>query len=204
MFTGLVEDVGTVTALERRPDAIVVTVRPAALPTSELVVGESICHDGACLTVTSLDADTYTVLAGAETLAKTALGQWTVGTRINLERSLRVGDRMGGHWVAGHVDATARLVERDDQGANLILRYAPPQELLRYVVAKGSVAISGVSLTVNSVDETTFSVALIPHTVQHTNLGDLGPGGLVNLEVDLLAKHVEKLLAQRSGPGPAD
>lgn len=201
MFTGLVEDVGTVTALERRPDAIVVTVRPAALPTSELVVGESICHDGACLTVTSIDAGTYDVLAGAETLAKTALGQWAVGKRVNLERSLRVGDRMGGHWVAGHVDATARLVERDDQGANLILRYAPPPELLRYVVAKGSVAVAGVSLTVNAVDETTFSVALIPHTVQHTNLGDLAPGGLVNLEVDLLAKHVEKLLAQRSVPG---
>ncbi len=207
MFTGLVEDVGTVTALERRPDAIVVTVRPATLPTSELVVGESICHDGACLTVTSIDAagpGTYTVLAGAETLAKTALGQWSVGQRVNLERSLRVGDRMGGHWVAGHVDATARLVERDDQGANLILRYAPPPALLRYVVAKGSVAVSGVSLTVNSVDETTFSVALIPHTVQQTNLGDLAPGGLVNLEVDLLAKHVEKLLAERSGPGQSD
>lgn len=203
MFTGLVEDVGTVTALERRPDAVVVTMRPSLLPTAELTVGESICHDGACLTVTSIAGDdgTYTVLAGAETLARTALGQWVVGTRVNLERSLRLGDRLGGHWVAGHVDATARLVSRDDQGANLILRYAPPPDLLRYVVAKGSVTIAGASLTVNAVDEETFSVALIPHTVQHTNLGDLSPGGLVNLEVDLLAKHVEKLLAYRAASG---
>lgn len=202
MFTGLVEDVGTVTALERRPDAVVVTVRPATLPTAELAVGESISHDGVCLTVTSIDAGTYTVLAGAETLARTALGQWSAGTRVNLERALRLGDRLGGHWVAGHVDATARLVSRDDHGANLVLRYAPPPELLRYVVAKGSVAVSGVSLTVNTVDEATFSVALIPHTVQHTNLGDLPPGGQVNLEVDLLAKHVEKLLAPRPGLEP--
>jgi riboflavin synthase len=198
MFTGLVEDVGTVRAIERTSGAIVVELAPAAIPLAELSLGESICHDGACLTVTAIGAHTFTVLAGAETLARTALGQWQLGTRVNLERSLRLGDRLGGHWVTGHVDATARLQSRDDRGANLVLRYAPPADLLRYIVVKGSVAVAGVSLTVNEVDPDSFSVALIPHTVEHTNLGDLRPGDLVNLEVDLLAKHVEKLLQARA------
>lgn len=198
MFTGLVEDIGTVLALERRSDAVVVEVAPAALPLAELTIGESVCHDGACLTVTSITERGYTVLAGAETLARTTLGAWQVGTRVNLERSLRLGDRFGGHWVTGHIDATARLVEREDLGANLVLRYAPPSGLLRYIVAKGSIAVAGVSLTVNAVDSSSFSVAIIPHTAEHTTLGATAVGQEVNLEVDLLAKHLEKLLQARS------
>lgn len=194
MFTGLVEDIGTVVALERRADAVVAQLAPAKIPLPELTLGESICHDGACLTVTEIGARSYTVLAGAETLARTSLGSWQVGTRVNLERSLRLGDRLGGHWVTGHIDATAALVEREDRGANLVLRFAPPPELLRYIVVKGSAAVAGVSLTVNAVDGESFSVAIIPHTAEHTTLGEIALGGRVNLEVDLLAKHVEKLV----------
>ncbi len=194
MFTGLVEDVGTIVALERRADAVVALVAPGKIPLSELTVGESVCHDGACLTVTEITERGFTVLAGAETLARTTLGRWSEGSRVNLERSLRMGDRLGGHWVTGHIDATAQLVERLDQGANLVLRFAPPPELLRYIVVKGSAAVAGVSLTVNAVDGESFSVAIIPHTAEHTTLGEVPVGGRVNLEVDVLAKHVEKLV----------
>lgn len=194
MFTGLVEDVGTIVALERRADAVVALVAPRKIPLSELTVGESVCHDGACLTVTEITERGFTVLAGAETLARTTLGGWAEGARVNLERSLRLGDRLGGHWVTGHIDATAQLVERLDHGANLVLRFAPPPELLRYIVVKGSAAVAGVSLTVNAVDGESFSVAIIPHTAEHTTLGEVAVGGRVNLEVDVLAKHVEKLV----------
>ncbi len=195
MFTGLVEDVGTVASANRRSDALVLAIRPAAFPVSELAVGESVCHDGACLTVTDIGRDSYTVLAGAETLARTTIGAARIGSRkLNLERSLRVGDRMGGHWVTGHVDGTGELAARRDLGANLVLIVRTPAALLRHIVEKGSIAIAGVSLTVNAVDAETFSVALIPHTRDATTLGALQVGARVNLETDILAKHVEKLL----------
>ncbi|MBA2541748.1 MAG: riboflavin synthase [Deltaproteobacteria bacterium] len=194
MFTGLVEDVGTVVRADRRSDALVIGVRPAKLPVSELVLGESVCHDGTCLTVTELGRDSFTVLAGAETLSRTTLGGIRIGKRLNLERALKVGDRLGGHWVTGHIDGTGELVARRDAGANLVLVIRAVPALLRYIVEKGSIAIAGTSLTVNSVDGDGFSVAIIPHTRDHTTLGDLTIGDRVNLEVDILAKHVEKLL----------
>ncbi len=194
MFTGLVEDVGTLARADRRSDALVLRVTPTRIPVAELTVGDSLCHDGACLTVTAVDRDGYTVLAGAETLARTTLGAARVGTRLNLERALRVGDRLGGHWVTGHVDATGELAVRRDLGANLVLGVRAPASLLRYVVEKGSIAIAGVSLTVNAVDADTLSVAIIPHTREHTTLGALAIGDRVNLEADVLAKHVEKLV----------
>jgi riboflavin synthase len=192
VFTGLVEDVGSVARADRRSDALVLVVKPGKLPAGELTIGESICHDGACLTVTETTRETYTVLAGAETLARTTLGDARVGTKLNLERSLRVGDRMGGHWVTGHVDGTGELAARRDLGANLVLVIRT--SLGRYIVEKGSIAVAGVSLTVNAVDAETFSVAIIPHTREHTTLGALAIGNRVNLETDILAKHVEKLL----------
>jgi riboflavin synthase len=197
MFTGLVEDMGVVARADRRSDALVLAIRPGRMPLAELAVGESICHDGACLTVTSLERDAYTVLAGAETLARTTLGQLRVGKRVNLERALRAGDRLGGHFVTGHVDATGELSARRDLGANLVLVVRAPHELLRHVVEKGSIAIAGVSLTVNAVDPETLSVAIIPHTRDMTTLGELAIGDRVNLETDLLAKHVAKLLENR-------
>ena len=195
MFTGLVEDVGTVARADRRSDALVLAVRPARMPLAELTLGESVCHDGACLTVTDIGRDTFSVLAGAETLARTTLANLRVGKRVNLERSMKVGDRLGGHWVTGHVDGTGELAARRDLGSNLVLVVRTPLALLRYIVEKGSIAIAGVSLTVNAVDAETFSVAIIPHTRDMTTLGDLAIGDRVNLETDILAKHVEKLLA---------
>jgi riboflavin synthase len=194
MFTGLVEDVGIVARADRRSDALVLAVRPERLPLAELTVGESVCHDGACLTVTDIGRDSFSVLAGAETLARTTLGNLRVGKRVNLERSLKVGDRLGGHWVTGHIDGTGELAARRDMGSNLVLVVRATPALLRYIVEKGSIAIAGVSLTVNAVDAETFSVAIIPHTRDMTTLGDLAIGDRVNLETDILAKHVEKLL----------
>lgn len=196
MFTGLVEDVGTIVRADRRSDALVLGVRPEHLPVAELSLGDSVCHDGTCLTVTEVGRDAFTVLAGAETLARTTLGGLRIGKRVNLERALKVGDRLGGHWVTGHVDGTGELAARRDQGANLVLVVRAVPALLRYIVEKGSIAVAGVSLTVNSVDAETFSVAIIPHTRDHTSLGALAVGDRINLEVDILAKHVEKLLGR--------
>jgi riboflavin synthase len=194
MFTGLVEDMGTVARADRRSDALILSIKPATIPVGELVIGESVCHDGACLTVTEIGRDAFTVLAGAETLARTTLGNLRVGKRVNLERSLKVGDRLGGHWVTGHIDGTGELAARRDLGSNLVLVVRAVPALLEYIVEKGSIAIAGVSLTVNAVDAETFSVAIIPHTRDMTTLGDLAIGDRVNLETDILAKHVEKLL----------
>jgi riboflavin synthase len=196
VFTGLVEDTGVIARADRRSDALVLAVRPRRIALSELVIGESICHDGTCLTVTEVGRETFSVLAGAETLARTTLGNLRVGKRVNLERALRVGDRLGGHWVTGHIDGTGELAVRRDLGANLVLGFRATAALLRYIVEKGSIAIAGVSLTVNAVDAETFSVAIIPHTKDETTLGELAIGDRVNLEVDILAKHVEKLLGK--------
>jgi riboflavin synthase len=194
VFTGLVEDVATISNITRRSDAMVLSVKPAGMPVNELSVGDSISHDGVCLTVTELRSDSYTVLAGAETLAKTTIGRLRAGARVNLERALRLGDRLGGHWVSGHIDGTGELAAKRDAGANIILQVRCAATHLRYIVAKGSIAMAGISLTVNTVDDTSFSVAIIPHTWSNTSLAQLNSGDLVNLEVDLLAKHVEKLL----------
>ena len=195
MFTGLVEDVGTVARADRRSDALVLAIRPSRIPVAELAIGESVCHDGACLTVTEVGRDSFSVLAGAETLQRTTLGSLRIGKHVNLERSLRVGDRLGGHWVTGHIDGTGELVARRDGGANLVLVVRAPA-LLRHIVEKGSIAIAGVSLTVNAVDAETFSVAIIPHTREMTTLGELSVGDRINLETDILAKHLEKLVAK--------
>ena len=196
MFTGLVEDLGAVVRADRRSDALVLTIRPATIDVATLALGESIAHDGACLTVTvtGTAAGTYSVLAGAETLARSTLGGVRVGSKLHLERALALGERLGGHMVAGHVDGTGEVIARRDLGANLVLTIAAPAALLRYVVVKGSIAVDGVSLTVNRVDDAGFDIALIPHTVTATHLGERRPGGRVNLEVDLIGKYVEKLL----------
>ena len=196
MFTGLVEDVGTVARADRRSDALVLAIRPSRIPLTELSIGESVCHDGCCLTVTDIGRDTFTVLAGQETLSRTTLGALRIGKKVNLERSLKVGDRLGGHWVTGHIDGTGELAARRDLGANLVLQVRTPAPLLRHIVEKGSIGLCGVSLTVNAVDSETFSVAIIPHTRDMTTLGELAIGDRVNLETDILAKHLEKLVAK--------
>lgn len=197
MFTGLVEDMGSVVRADRRNNALVLGIKPSRMPVGDLAIGDSVCHDGCCLTVTETTRDSFTVLAGAETLERTTLGNLRIGKRVNLERSLRVGDRMGGHWVTGHIDGTGELAAKRDLGSNLVLVFRAAPALHKYIVEKGSIAIAGVSLTVNAVDSETFSVAIIPHTRDMTTLGDLNIGDRVNLETDILAKHVEKLLGAK-------
>ena len=199
MFTGLVEDRGSIRRVDRRSDAAVLSIAPARIDTAELVDGDPVAVDGVCLTVTSAGGGQFVVLAGAETLARTTLGQLRTGSRVNLERALRTGDRLGGHMVSGHVDAVAEISARRDLGANIDIVFRAGAEVLRYVVAKGSICIDGISLTVNRVDEYSFSVALIPHTVDETTLADKHVGHKVNVEVDIIGKYVEKLLGGYKG-----
>jgi riboflavin synthase len=199
VFTGLIEDIGTVLRIDRRSDAAVLTIEPAAIRTAELVCGESIAVDGCCLTVTEAAASAFTVLAGAETLRRTTAGALRVRSRVNLERALQVGDRLGGHMVSGHVDAVGEIRARRDLGANLEIEVGAPAAQLRYVVEKGSIAVDGISLTVNRVGADAFAVALIPHTVDQTTLAGKSVGAAVNLEVDVIGKYVDKLLGGHRG-----
>ena len=163
------------------------------LPTQDLELGESVAIDGVCLTVTERGAAGFEAVAGAETLARTTLERLRSGSRVNLERALRVGDRLGGHFVQGHVDGVGTVSGRRDRGANIEIDVRAPAALARYLVEKGSVAIDGISLTVNQVAGDVFSVALIPHTATETTLASRRAGDRVNLEVDMIAKYVEKL-----------
>lgn len=192
MFTGLIQTVGEVSRAERRSDRVVLAIRPRR--ELERQVGDSIAVNGVCLTVTASAGAGFEVLAGAETLRRTTLGDLRAGSAVNLEPALRIGDRLGGHFVQGHVDGVGTVADRRDRGANLEIDLRVPAELGRYVIEKGSLAVDGVSLTVNRASATTASVALIPHTVAETTLGERRPGDRVNLEVDMIAKYVEKLL----------
>jgi riboflavin synthase len=194
MFTGLVEDVGTIVRLDRRSDAMVLAIATRAIDAAGLALGESVAVNGVCLTVTERSASQFTVLAGAETLRRTNLGELRIQHKVNLERALRVGDRLGGHLVSGHVDAVGEIGSRRDLGANIEIVIQAPRAALRYVVEKGSITVDGISLTVNRVDDYSFGVALIPHTVEQTTLAARRIGDKVNLEVDVIGKYVEKLL----------
>ncbi len=196
VFTGLVEDVGRVVEIRSSAGdaARELTVAPDTIDVGELGIGESIAIDGVCLTVTERGGGRFHVTVGPETLARTTLGGLTAGAPVNLERALLATDRLGGHIVAGHVDAVGKLVERRPFGPGFYLRIEAPSAVLRYVIEKGSIAVDGISLTVNGVDEYSFAVALIPHTIERTALGAKSAGAGVNLEVDLIGKYVEKLL----------
>ncbi len=195
MFTGLVEDVGTVVSVSPRGNGRVITVR-TAIALAEVGVGASIAVDGVCLTAEGFAGDTFTVTAGKETLAVTTVGRFQKGRRVNLERALRLGDRLGGHLVQGHVDGVGTVKSLRREQESLVVWIEVPKDLRRYVAVKGSVTLDGVSLTVNELSEGGFRVNLIPHTVEVTTLGDRSPGDPVNLEVDLLARYVERLLAE--------
>ena len=200
MFTGLVEDLGTIVRMDRRSDAVILGIAPgspgtpATIDPAALALGESVAINGVCLTVTERDARHFTALAGGETLRRTNLGALRVQAKVNLERALRMGDRLGGHMVSGHVDAVGEIASRRDLGANLDISIRAPATALRYVIEKGSIAVDGISLTVNRVDDYSFAVALIPHTVDKTTLAGRRVGDKVNLEVDIIGKYVEKLL----------
>ena len=198
MFTGLVQALGTVRAAD--PDGhggrTIHIAEPALAPKLEL--GESIAVNGACLTVVARDGDAFDFQAGPETLAKTTLGTLAPGDRVNLERALCAGDPIGGHFVTGHIDGTGAVLEKTPHGEWLTVWFSFPKEFGDLLVSKGSVAVDGVSLTLVEVWSDRFSVMLIPRTRDHTTLGLKGPGAAVNLEFDLLAKHVQKLLKNMS------
>ena len=198
MFTGLVREVGQVVWL-RRADRVVQLLVKGPRTATRVRVGESVSVNGCCLTVTAQREDQFMFDLLTESLDRTNLGQLKPGHPVNLERALRVDGRLGGHFVQGHVDGTAQVVALEEKGPDLRIDIALPREFARYVVYKGSIAINGASLTVSAVNPADFSVWVIPHTLEHTNLGDLEAGNLVNLEFDILAKYVERLLETR-GP----
>jgi riboflavin synthase len=197
MFTGLVQEVGEIRRLEPRNGAggadarLVVGFR--AIERGRLELGASICVDGVCLTVAQLDADSFAADVSGETLRVTTLGGKRAGSRVNLEPSLRAGDSLGGHWVSGHVDGVAEVIAVERDARSLRVSIEAPQPLARYIARKGSVTLDGVSLTVNDVDAAKFSINLIPHTLEVTTLGALAKGSRLNLEIDLLARYVERL-----------
>lgn len=195
MFTGLVEDMGVLRALTPLPHGSGQRLRIAARLLDEVMpLGASLAVDGICLTVVAARPGEVEVEAGPETLLRSTAGDFAIGQRLHLERALRASDRLGGHIVTGHVDGVGEISESAARGDSWDLRVRCPAPLLRYIVEKGAVALDGTSLTVNTVDEDGLTVSLVPHTQRHTHLCDKARGHRVNIEVDILAKHVEKLL----------
>ena len=197
MFTGLVAGVGRLAARETRGGDARLRIDVGTLPFDGVQPGESIAVNGCCLTVVEFDALSFAVDASNETLALTTLGRLAIGAPLNLERAMLPTDRLGGHLVSGHVDGLGIAAKRWDDARAVRWRFEAPMALLRYVARKGSVCVVGVSLTVNEVDAAGFEVALIPHTVEHTAFHALQAGDAVNIEVDLLARYVERLLDSR-------
>ena len=198
MFTGLIEGIGRLASRETRGGDGRLKIDVGSLPFVEVRVGESIAVNGVCLTVVAFDACSFQADASTETLALTTLGALPLGRALNLERAMRPTDRLGGHMVSGHVDGVGRVLHVRDDARAQRWRFGAPAALLRYVAGKGSVCVDGVSLTVNAVDGEGFEVALVPHTLAHTAFGETAMGDAVNLEVDLVARYVERLLQVRA------
>jgi riboflavin synthase len=200
MFTGIITDIGEVIAVEPRAPGLARLTIACGYDPDSIGVGASIACSGVCLTVVARGKEGnrgwFAVEAAAETLRLTTVGNWRRGTRINLERALKIGDELGGHMVAGHADGLAGVVTREDFTDMARFTLRAPQALTRFIAAKGSVALDGVSLTVNEVADHTFSVLIIPHTLKVTTLGSLAAGDAVNLEVDLMARYVARLMEQ--------
>ena len=194
MFTGIITDVGKVRRLHRG-ELLDLTIA-TAFDTAAIPLGASIACSGACLTVVSVEPGAFAVQASIETLTCTTLGEWQEGTPVNLEKSLRLGDELGGHLVLGHVDSIARIVERRPEAESVRFVFEAPEELMPFIAPKGSVALDGVSLTVNEVAQTRFGVNIIPHTLACTNFGSSQTGQPMNLEIDLIARYVARLLRQ--------
>ena len=196
MFTGIVEEMGVIKTLDKGVSGTRLSVLASAV-LDDLAVGASISINGACLTVVSVGEREFAVEVSPETLAVTTLGQLAAGTPVNLERAMRVHDRIGGHLVAGHVDGVGSIQNRTPEGNAIVLTIEAPREVLRYCVHKGSITLDGISMTINEVSDRNFSVAVIPHTAKATTLGLKKPGETVNLEADLIGKYVERLLQDR-------
>lgn len=192
MFTGLIQDIGRVRSIDKDGDWRIVI--ETGLDMTRHEIGASIACSGCCLTVVEKADDWFAVDVSAESLSKTAIGSWSTSTRINLEPSLRLGDEMGGHIVSGHVDGLARVSEITAQGDSWRLSIEAPDTLAKYIASKGSVALDGISLTVNAVEGSMFGVNIIPHTWEHTTLSDRSVGDDLNLEIDMLARYVARQL----------
>lgn len=195
MFTGIVTDLGSLRAIEQQSDARFFF--ETGFDTSEIMIGASIACSGACLTVVDKGAGWFAADVSAETLSKTTLGGWQPGAAVNFERSLRLGDELGGHLVSGHVDGVASVVSKEPEQGSLRFVFEVPEDLAKFIAPKGSVALDGVSLTVNEVEGRRFGLNLIPHTAVATTLGGKQPGDRVNLEIDQLARYVHRLLDGR-------
>lgn len=188
MFTGIIEQLAVVAAISTEGTNITYTIQSDITP--ELKVDQSVAHNGVCLTVTSIHHNTYTVTAVAETLAKTTLAEWTTGDLINLERAMKVGDRLDGHFVQGHVDATGTCTVREELDGSWLYKFSFPPAFAALIIEKGSICINGVSLTAFAVGKDEFTVTIIPYTYTHTNFHRLQPGMRVNLEFDVLGKYL--------------
>lgn len=193
MFTGLIEDIGTVETIDRNADGA--RLRISSQLTTDLALGDSIAVNGCCLTATAIDSDHFETEAMNQTIEVTALDTVAQGSRVNLELAMRATDRLGGHIVQGHVDGIGTVASVEDDGFARRVRVELPPELLRYVVDKGSITLSGVSLTVADLGDSWAEVSLIPETLERTNLGDLAPGDRLNVESDVVAKYVERLMS---------
>jgi riboflavin synthase len=201
MFTGIIEEVGRVVSVV--PASGGARLRVSATRVVEGTrEGDSIATDGVCLTAVRLARDAFEADCSGETLRRTTVGSWRAGTRVNLERALAFGDRLGGHLVQGHVEGVGALVERRPEGESVAMRFSYPPELSRYIVLKGSIAVSGISLTVAALGEDWLEVAVIPTTLRETTLGAMEPGARVNIETDMLAKYVERLLRTDTAQAP--
>jgi riboflavin synthase len=194
MFTGIITDIGRVRGL-RRGELLDLKIA-TAFDTATIPLGASIACSGACLTVVAVEPGAFAVQASVETLARTTLGEWEEGTLVNLEKSLRLGDELGGHLVLGHVDGMARIVEQRPEAESVRFVFEAPEELALFIAPKGSVALDGVSLTVNEVAQNRFGVNIIPHTLACTTFGSVRAGQRMNLEIDLIARYVARLLRQ--------
>ena len=199
MFTGIIKAKGTITAARSRSGDVRMTIRSSGLPWSDYEVGESIAVNGVCLTAVTLHEDGFDTDISVETLDVTALGELDVGSEVNLEPSISLGERLGGHLVSGHVDCTGKVSSRAADARSIRFAIDIPAEYARYVAKKGSVCVDGVSLTINEVSDNRFEVNIIPHTAEVTIMGDYAVGTVVNIEVDLLARYIERLLGGDKG-----
>ena len=202
MFTGIIQSTGHVTRSEPRSGDLRIAIVAPEFDMSDVALGDSIAVSGCCLTIVAREGDTLAFDVSNESLALTTLRSLGVGDRVNLEKALRLSDRLGGHLVSGHVDGLGTIAAIEPDARSQRWRVAAPRELMRYIAAKGSVCVDGVSLTVNAIDGLAFEVNLIPHTVAHTTFGDRRMGDRVNLEIDMLARYVERLSQASPRPSP--
>lgn len=191
MFTGIIETLGTIKDVQHEGSNIHFTIESNI--SKEVKIDQSVAHDGVCLTVTACDAESHTVTAVAETLQKTNLGSWEVGKTVNLERAMKLGDRLDGHIVQGHVDTTGKCLERKEADGSHLFHFEFPERFAALVIEKGSICINGVSLTAFNVGKNTFSVTIIPYTLEHTTFGDLQGNDTINLEFDILGKYMLRM-----------